>query len=163
MWISSRLFFSFVLLCFCLNMKLTQKTLFQCFKKTRPQSPIINNSSTGTSMNLGWIYRRSLYNLETNSTSSQTKIPCEQLEIHARQPDYIIPVHIRQSTGSSCIKTDSLLNDTITSDDDDVPHSTEEFYRICPTIIHYQSPLAKLTVRFSFSCNTERIVSILSV
>ncbi|CAF0829067.1 unnamed protein product [Adineta ricciae] len=109
-------------------MKLTQKTLFQCFQKTRPQSPIIDNSPP-----------------ETNSSNSQTKIPCEQLEIHTRQPDYIIPVHIRQSTSSSCIKTDSLLNDTITSDDDDVPYSTEEFYRICPTIIHYQSPLAKLT------------------
>ncbi|CAF0847203.1 unnamed protein product [Rotaria sordida] len=116
-------------------MKLTQKTLFQCFEKSRPSSPIINSPTI------------------IHSCESQIKISSEQQKSDKHQSNCLLPIHIRQLNNS-------LYNDIIPCfnerkfNDDNLSHSSQEFYRICPTIVNNQNHLPK--IEFIKISSTER-------
>ncbi|CAF0829516.1 unnamed protein product [Adineta steineri] len=106
-------------------MKLTQKTLFQCFEKSRPQSPLLKSSQ------------------DSPPCESQTKISSEQQQSSVRQPDFLLPIHIRQSNDSLSNTNIPLLNERKYNDDKFL-YSSQEFYRICPTVINNQIQLPKI-------------------
>ncbi|CAF4894138.1 unnamed protein product, partial [Rotaria magnacalcarata] len=106
-------------------MKLTQKTLFQCFEKSRPSAPIIN----------------SLPNFQPSE--SQIKSSSEQHESNVRRLDFVLPIHIRQLDNTLSNDSIPYLNER-KFNDENLLDSSQEFYRICPTIVKNENPLPKL-------------------
>ncbi|CAF4354288.1 unnamed protein product, partial [Rotaria socialis] len=116
-------------------MKLTQKTLFQCFEKSRPSAPIIN----------------SLPNIQPSQ--SQIKSSSEQRESNVHRSDFVLPIHIRQLDNTLSNDSIPYLNER-KFNDENLLHSSQEFYRICPTIVKNENPLPKL--EFIKISSTER-------
>ncbi|CAM4778548.1 unnamed protein product [Rotaria magnacalcarata] len=116
-------------------MKLTQKTLFQCFEKSRPSAPIIN----------------SLPNFQPSE--SQIKSSSEQHESNVRRLDFVLPIHIRQLDNTLSNDSIPYLNER-KFNDENLLDSSQEFYRICPTIVKNENPLPKL--EFIKISSTER-------
>ncbi|CAF3692369.1 unnamed protein product [Rotaria sp. Silwood1] len=110
-------------------MKLTQKTLFQCFEKSRPTSPIVK------------------------SCESQIKISSQQQESENHQSNFLLPIHIRQLYNSLNNDIIPCFNERKFNDDNS-SYSSQEFYRICPTNVNNQNHLPKL--KFIKISSTER-------
>ncbi len=70
-----------------------------------------------------------------------------QQESHARQSDFLLPIHIRQLNKSLNADTIPLFNERKLNDDKS-SYSSQEFYRICPTNVNNQMQLPKLEVPF---------------
>ncbi|CAF1375268.1 unnamed protein product [Rotaria sordida] len=111
-------------------MKLTQKTIFQCFDKSQRQSPITLNDQDE----------------DIIECESEIKSSNDEQEIHLPQSDFLLPVHIRQEEKSSENNSIHLLNQwkLIDSNDDISLNYFQNFYRICPTINNNETNLPKL-------------------
>ncbi len=119
-------------------MKLTQKTLFQCFEKSRPKSPVVHSSPSKKTKILIQKKSESLFEFPINVIS-------EQQESQTPQPDFLLPIHIRQLKSSLNPPISPLFNERKLNNDNSICFN-QEFYRICPTIIHNQCHLPKLEV-----------------
>ncbi|CAF2782624.1 unnamed protein product [Rotaria sp. Silwood2] len=120
-------------------MKLTQKTLLQCFEKSRPSSSIINSSPI------------------IHSCESQIKTSCQHQESDNRQSDFVLPIHIRQLNNSLSNDIIPCFNERKFNDDNSFC-SSQEFYRICPTIVNNQNHLPK--IEFIKISSTERQIEL---
>ena len=107
-------------------MKLTQKTLFQCFDKSRPSSPVPNPSQGRTTAFLVSSLDSCSRPTVTSSNASQAKNSDEQQEIHACHSNFLLPVHIRQLDGLSATERVPLLT-TRRPIDDQRTYSFQQF------------------------------------
>jgi len=126
-------------------MKLTQKTLFQCFEKSRPKSPVINSSPSKT---IKILFQKIIFPslcLAIPSCESQIKPSSEQQESHIPQPDFLLPIHTRQLNNPLSTNITPSFNER-KFNDDQLFYSTQEFYRICPTIINNRIHSPKIEV-----------------
>ena len=121
--------FIYIVIVNCLNMKLTQIILFQCFEKSR-WLPLATNSSTNKRIRVTIIF----FCLDALHYEFQTEI-FEQEELDTYHPHFALPVHIRQLNKSLHEDISLALNERKFSDID-LLHSNEEFYRICPTTVN---------------------------
>ncbi|CAF3402597.1 unnamed protein product [Rotaria socialis] len=101
-------------------MKLTQKTLFQCFDKSERQSTVNSNDSDE----------------DIIECEPEIKLSDKRSNNHVPRSDFLIPVHVRQEDNLSkdeCVS--SLLNSwkLIDSNDDLLSKHSQDFYRMCPT------------------------------
>ena len=107
-------------------MKLTQKTLFQCFDKSRPSSPVPNPSQGRTTAFLVSSLDSCSRPTVTSLNASQAKKSDEQQEIHACHSNFLLPVHIRQLDGLSATERVPLLT-TRRPIDDQRTYSFQQF------------------------------------
>ncbi len=144
-------------------MKLTQKTLFQCFDKSQRQSPIILDE---TDEGISFLKR---LNDEFNDFSILEIIECElpssdPQESQSHQPDFLLPIHIRQEEKSLQNSILPLLNQwkLIESNDDLSSSHLENFYRICPTVNNPQinSPTLQVNYHISLFSSSRSLFSI---
>ncbi|UJR15561.1 hypothetical protein I4U23_002500 [Adineta vaga] len=118
-------------------MKLTQKTIFQCFDKSQRQLPILINEEGEEEDDIVEC------DLETQSST-------EQLESEPRQPDFLEPIHVRQEGNkSSQDAIIPLFNQwKVTESDDDLRCGhLGDFYRICPSKNHNEIVSQKVQLK----------------
>jgi hypothetical protein len=133
-------------------MKLTQKTIFQCFDKSQRQSPIIlDDKDEGiikTSSKFETIYKQINLLLDIIECELEIKPSIEQQEIHSHPPDFLLPIHIRQEDKSSQNDIIPLLNQwkLIESNDEILSDHLQNFDRICPTIKNNETNSPKIQV-----------------
>ncbi|CAF1083083.1 unnamed protein product [Adineta ricciae] len=100
-------------------MKLTQKTIFQCFDKSQKQSPIVINEKDDDIIEC--------------DVELEPSLSIEQPE---SQTDFLLPVHVRQDDTSSQDEIIPLISrwkvEEVDDDDSISLHHSNDFYRICP-------------------------------
>ncbi len=87
--------------------------------------------------------------LEIIECELEIKPSHEQQETHSHQPDFLLPIHIRQEDKSLQNDIIPLINQwkLIESNDDDISsNDLQNFYRICPTINKNENDFPKLQV-----------------
>ena len=121
-------------------MKLTQKTLFQCFDKSRRQSPSISDHDEITL-------------LDVIECKPEIKSPLKKRDVPVRQPDFLLPIHVRQDAGAPQNAIIPLLNQwQLIPTDDDRPRLDHlgHFPRLPSVSHHDESTLPQVQV--SSSC-----------
>ncbi len=80
----------------------------------------------------------------------ELKPSLEQQDLHPHQPDFLLPVHIRQQDQSPQDNIIPLLNQwkLIESNDDISPNHLQEFHRICPKDDNNQTDLPQFQCKF---------------
>lgn len=128
-------------------MKLTQKTIFQCFEKPRKATSVVNPTPSKIKFTLFIFKLKNFILLAVVVQPSDTEIKTipQQNEPTIRQENFLLPIHIRQLENSSFNDSNSSLTER-KFDESYSSWSNPDFYRICPTIINNDNDLPHLQV-----------------
>ena len=110
-------------------MKLTQRTLFQCFDKSRSQLPTTQSKDKGANLKL----TECLVQLDVPSCKPPSPNFVEQPISHLSQADFLLPIHIRQLSDSPLSNLAHPLKRRSLENDHPAASSSQEFFRICPS------------------------------
>ena len=129
------------------TMKLTQKTLFQCFDKSRRKSPSISDHDE-------------ISLLDVIECEPEIKSPIHKREVPVRHPDFLLPIHVRQGVDASPDEIVPLLNQwqLIPIEDDPLPSDhLGHFPRLSSASHHNEStPPLVIAVQFTKITSPER-------
>lgn len=111
------------------RMKLTQRTLFQCFDKSRSQPLTTQSKDKSTDLKLA----ESLLQLDVPLCKPPSPNAIEQPISHLSQADFLLPIHIRQLSDSPASNLAHPLKRRTLENDHTTASSSQEFFRICPS------------------------------